>query len=160
MELRKTDDNVIILPGAAVIGDVTLGPGCSVWFNAVLRGDSDLISFGQGCNIQENAVVHVSPGFPMRAGDYVTVGHGAILHGCTIGSHVLVGMGSIVLNGAVIGDRCLIGAGSLVTGKLNAPAGSLIMGSPATVQRSLNESELAQVESAAQSYLREKELYR
>ena len=131
-----------------------------MWFNAVIRGDTNSIAFGEGCNIQDNAVVHVSPGFPLTAGDFVTVGHGAILHGCTLGSHVLVGMGSILLNGAVIGDRCLIGAGSLVTGKMNAPAGSLIMGNPATVRRPLNEEELEQVEFAAQNYLREKELYR
>ncbi len=160
MEFRKTDENVVILPGAAVLGDVTFGPDCSVWFNAVIRADTAPVVIGEGCNIQDNATIHVSPDHPVTLGDFVTVGHGAILHGCAIGSRVLVGMGSTILNGAVIGDRCLIGAGSLVTGKMNAPAGSLILGSPATVRRPLTEQELEQIETAAQNYLREKELYR
>lgn len=158
--LRQTDETVVILPGAVVSGDVTFGGDCSVWFNAVIRGDACPVVMGRACNVQENVTVHVSPGFPVTLGDYVTVGHGAILHGCTVGSHCLIGMGSILLNGARIGDHCLIGAGSLVTGKMDAPAGSLIMGSPATVRRALNEDELAQIEFAANNYLREKELYR
>lgn len=157
---RQTDDDVVILSGARVVGDVTIGPDSSVWFNAVLRGDSSPIIIGRGCNIQDNVTVHCDPGYPTTLGDYVTVGHGAILHGCTVGSHTLIGMGAIVLDGAVIGDHCLVGAGALVTGKLNAPAGSLILGNPATVRRPLTQEELEEVENAAQGYIHEKELYR
>lgn len=158
--LRETDENVVILPGAKVAGNVTFGPDCSVWYNAVIRGDNNSISLGQGCNIQDNATLHCSPGFPVQLGDYVTVGHGAIVHGCTVGSHTLIGMGSILLNGSVIGDHCLVGAGSLVTGKMNVPSGSLIMGNPATVRRPLTPAELEQVECGALTYIKAKEQYR
>lgn len=157
---RKTDKDVVVLPGAIVVGDVAIGPDSSIWFNAVLRGDNSPITLGRGCNIQDNAVVHSGIGFPVQLGDFVTVGHGAIVHGCTVGSHTLIGMGSILLNGSVIGDHCLVGAGSLVTGKLNAPSGSLIMGNPATVRRPLTQAELEQVEQGALNYIKEKELYR
>ena len=157
--MRQTDASVIILPGAAVVGDVTFGPGCSVWFNAVLRGDGKPITLGRGCNVQDCAVLH-SDRFPTVLGDYVTVGHGAIVHGCTVGDNTVVGMGAIVLNGAKIGRNCMVGAGAVVTGKTDAPDGSLLVGSPAKVVRPLTDEEVAGLRRNAGHYIELKEMYR
>ena len=157
--MRQSDDTVMIFPGAVVVGDVTLGPGCSVWFNAVLRGDGKPITIGAGANIQDNAVLH-SEACPTVLGEYVTVGHGAIVHGCTVGDNVLIGMGAVLLNGARIGDDCVVGAGALVTGKMDAPAGSMILGSPAKVVRPLTEAEIAGNRRSAEGYLKTAEEYR
>lgn len=157
--LRKTDENVVILPGAAVVGDVTLGPDCSVWFNAVARGDGKPIVLGRGCNVQDCAVLH-SDLFPTVLGDYVTVGHGAIVHGCTVGDNTVIGMGAVVLNGARIGQNCMVGAGAVVTGKLDVPDGSLVVGSPAKIVRALTEKEIAGMRDNAEEYIRLKEEYR
>ncbi|WP_295751927.1 gamma carbonic anhydrase family protein [uncultured Oscillibacter sp.] len=148
-QLRETDENVLICDGAKVSGDVTLGRGVSVWYNAVLRGDDGAITVGEDTNIQDCAVLHEET----RVGAGCTIGHGAIVHGCTVGDNVLIGMGAVVLNGAVIGDDCVVGAGALVTGKMNAPAGSMILGSPAKVVRSLTEKEIASNRRSAQGYL-------
>ena len=148
-QLRETDENVLICDGAKVSGDVTLGRGVSVWYNAVLRGDDGAITVGEDTNIQDCAVLHEET----RVGAGCTIGHGAIVHGCTVGDNVLIGMGAVVLNGAVIGDDCVVGAGALVTGKMNAPAGSMILGSPAKVVRSLTEEEIASNRRSAQGYL-------
>lgn len=148
-QLRETDENVLICDGAKVSGDVTLGRGVSVWYNAVLRGDDGAITVGEDTNIQDCAVLHEET----RVGAGCTIGHGAIVHGCTVGDNVLIGMGAVVLNGAVIGDDCVVGAGALVTGKTNAPAGSMILGSPAKVVRSLTEEEIASNRRSAQGYL-------
>lgn len=126
-------DTVYIAPNATIVGDVTLKKDANIWYGAVLRGDSGAISIGEGTNIQDNAVVHDKT----TLGDYCTVGHGAIVHGCTIGDNCLIGMGAIVLNGAVLEEDCLVGAGALVTGKMHAPAGSLILGNPAKVIKAL-----------------------
>ena len=157
--LRQTDDTVVILPGAAVVGNVTFGPDCSVWFNAVLRGDGRPISLGTGVNIQDNAVLH-SDVYPTVLGDYVTVGHGAIVHGCTVGDNTVVGMGAIVLNGARVGKNCMVGAGAVVTGKTDAPDGSMLLGNPARVVRSLTPEELAGLRQSAEHYVELKEAYR
>ena len=157
--LRQTDENADILPGAAVVGDVTLGPDCSVWFNAVLRGDGKPIVLGRGCNVQDCAVLH-SDVFPTVLGEYVTVGHGAIVHGCTVGDNTVVGMGAIVLNGAKIGRNCMVGAGAVVTGKTDAPDGSLLVGSPAKVVRPLTDEEVAGLRRNAGHYIELKEMYR
>ena len=130
--MRQTDEQVVILPGAAVVGDVTLGPDCSVWFNAVLRGDGEPIVAGRGCNIQDCAVLH-SDKSPTVLGDWVFVGHGAIVHGAQVGDRSIIGMGATLLDGAKIGKECLGGAGGLVTGKMDAPDGSMILGEPARV---------------------------
>lgn len=122
-----------IAPNATVVGDVVLGHNVNIWYGAVLRGDNGTIRIGEGSNIQDNAIIHD----PTTLGKHCTVGHGAILHGCTVGDHCLIGMGAIVLNGAILEDDCLVGAGALVTGKLHAPAGSLILGNPARVVKSL-----------------------
>ena len=155
-ELKTTDESVLICDGAKVTGDVTLGAGVSIWYNAVLRGDDGPISVGDNTNIQDCAVLHEET----RVGSGCTVGHGAIVHGCTIGDNVLVGMGAIVLNGAKIGDDCIIGAGALVTGKLDAPAGSMILGSPAKVVRPLTAEEIASNRLSAQEYIEAAERYR
>lgn len=157
--LRTTDENVVILPGAAVVGDVSFGPDCSVWFNAVVRGDGMPITLGRGCNVQDCAVLH-SDLFPTVLGDYVTVGHGAIVHGCTVGDNTVIGMGAVVLNGARIGQNCMVGAGAVVTGKLDAPDGSLVVGSPARIVRALTEKEIAGMRDNAEEYIRLKEEYR
>ena len=157
--LRQTDDTVVILPGAAGVGNVTFGPDCSVWFNAVLRGDGKPITLGTGVNIQDNAVLH-SDVYPTVLGDWVTVGHGAIVHGCSVGDNTVVGMGAILLNGARVGKNCMVGAGAVVTGKTDAPDGSMLLGNPARVVRSLTPEELAGLRQSAEHYVELKEAYR
>ena len=155
-EQRKTDADVLICEGACVVGDVDLAPGVSVWYNAVLRGDEGAISVGRETNLQDGVILHANT----VVGQGCTVGHGAILHGCTVGDHVLIGMGSIVLDGARIGDHCIVGAGALVTGKMDAPAGSMILGSPAKVVRPLTPEELQSIQESAQDYLHMARQYR
>lgn len=142
--------NAYIAPGAVVVGDVVLEEDVSIWYNAVLRGDKGTIRVGRGTNIQDNCVIHEET----TIGEYCTVGHGAIVHGCTIGSSTMVGMGAIVLTGAVIGKNCLIGAGALVTGKMNAPDGSLILGNPATVVKPVSDGQKDEIREDAQYYIR------
>ena len=154
--LRKSDADVLICEGARVSGDVTLGKGVSVWYNAVIRGDDGAITVGEGTNIQDCAVLHEET----RIGTGCTIGHGAIVHGCTVGDNVLIGMGAIVLNGAKIGDNCIVGAGALVTGKMDAPAGSMILGSPAKVVRPLTAEELAGNRQSAEGYRKAAKEYR
>ncbi len=157
--LRQTDESVMILPGAVVVGDVTLGPDCSVWFNAVLRGDGKPIVLGRGCNVQDCCVLH-SEKAPTVLGDYVSVGHGAIVHGACVGDNTIVGMGAVLLDFAKIGRNCLVGGGAVVAGKLDAPDGSLVLGNPARVVRPLTEKELASLRANAEHYARLKERYR
>ena len=155
-KLRETDENVLICEGARVAGDVTLGKGVSVWYNAVLRGDEGAITVGEDTNIQDGAVLHEET----HVGAGCTIGHNAIVHGCTVGDNVLIGMGAVVLNGARIGDDCIVGAGALVTGKMDAPAGSMILGSPAKVVRPLTEAEIEGNRASARGYLHAAEQYR
>ena len=126
---------------------MTIGKDSSVWYNAVIRADTDRIMIGEATNIQDNCVLHVDAGHPLTVGNGVTVGHSAILHGCTIGDNTLIGMGSIILNDAVIGKDCIIGAGTLVTQKKNIPDGSLVYGNPAKVVRALTEEEMEQIKA-------------
>jgi carbonic anhydrase/acetyltransferase-like protein (isoleucine patch superfamily) len=139
-------------PSADLIGDVRLGNRSSVWFGAVIRADNTPIIIGEESNIQDGAIGHSDPGAPLTIGARVTVGHQAILHGCTIGDGALVGMGARVLNGAVIGDQCLVGAGALVTEGKSFEPGMLIVGSPARLLRPLSEQELAMLEMSAVHY--------
>lgn len=148
MTQKEFDNGILICPGAAVVGDVTLGSGASVWYNAVLRGDEGAITVGENTNVQDGVIMHEET----HIGAGCTIGHGAIVHGCTVGSNVLVGMGAIVLNGAKIGDDCIVGAGALVTGKMDAPAGSMILGSPAKVVRPLTEAEIEGNRESARGY--------
>jgi carbonic anhydrase/acetyltransferase-like protein (isoleucine patch superfamily) len=127
-----------VAPNAAVIGDVTLHENASVWFCCTLRGDADRIEIGAGSNIQDGTVIHADPGFPTLVGENVTVGHNAMLHGCTVGDGSLVGINAVVLNGAVIGKGCLIGANALVTEGMQIPDGSLVLGSPAKIRSRLS----------------------
>ena len=140
-------------PSADLIGDVRLGARASVWFGAVIRADNTPIPIGARSNVQEGAMLHSDPGSPLTIGEDVTVGHHAILHGCTIGNRVLIGMGATVLNNAVIPDDCLVGAGALVTEGKTFPAGSLIVGSPAKAVRALDERTIAMLKVSAAHYV-------
>ena len=153
---RESDEHVLICPGASVTGEVTLGKGVNIWYNAVLRGDEGAITVGENTNIQDCAVLHEET----VVGAGCTIGHGAIVHGCTIGDNVLIGMGATVLNGARIGDDCIVGAGALVTGKMDAPAGSMILGSPAKVVRPLTAEDIEGNRISARGYLHSAEKYR
>ena len=152
----KLDESILVCPGAAIVGDVTLGKHVSVWYNAVLRGDEGTIKVGDNTNIQDCAVMHEKT----TVGSGCTIGHGAIVHGCTVGDNVLIGMGATVLNGAKIGDNCIVGAGALVTGKMDAPAGSMILGSPAKVVRPLTEAEIEGNRESARGYCHLAESYK
>ncbi len=152
--------NYYIAPGAAVIGDVRLGEDVSIWFNAVLRGDNDAIELGEGTNIQDGAVLHVDEGHPIKLGQRVTVGHKAMLHGCTVGNGSLIGMNAVVLNGAVIGEHCLIGANALVKEGMEIPDGSLVLGSPGRIVKQLDDKALDIMDAGAQHYIDKIPLYR
>ncbi|MCH4562112.1 gamma carbonic anhydrase family protein [Halomonas sp. EGI 63088] len=155
----RYDDSAFIAREAAIIGDVRLGKDVSIWPGAVLRGDNEPISIGDGSNIQENCVLHTDPGCPLSVGKNVTVGHLVMLHGCTIGDGSLIGMHSTILNGARIGENCLIGAGSVVTANKEFPPNSLILGSPAKVVRTLSPDEVAGLAESSQSYVARKDRY-
>ena len=141
-----------VAPSADLIGDARLGDGVGIWFGAVIRADNTPIIVGDRTNIQEGAMLHSDPGIPLTIGSDCTVGHHAILHGCTLGDRVLVGMGAVVLNHAVIGDDCLIGAGALVTEGKTFPPGSLIIGSPAKAVRELSPDVIAALKQSAAGY--------
>lgn len=144
--------SVYIAPGAAVIGDVSLGDDSSVWYNAVLRADINRIVVGHFTNIQDNAVLHLEDDLPCIVGNYVTIGHSAIVHACTVGDESLIGMGSVILDGAVIGRQCLIGAKALVTQGTQIPDGSLVLGMPAKIVRPLTAEERGRLKGSAEKY--------
>ncbi|THV25269.1 gamma carbonic anhydrase family protein [Peteryoungia ipomoeae] len=146
-------DRYWIAPTAVVVGDVRLGTDVSVWFGAVLRGDNDPITIGAGSNVQDGTVVHSDPGFPTLVGAGCTIGHRAILHGCTLGDNTLVGMGATILNGAIIGKNCIVGAKALVTEGKVFPDNSLIVGAPARVVRSLDDNAVARLRLSAAHYV-------
>lgn len=153
MKKPTIDSTAFLAPGAKVMGDVTLACGCSVWYNAVIRGDLRTITVGENTNIQDCCVLHTDAGNNLTVGAGCTVGHGAVLHGCEIGSNTLIGMGSTVLSGAKIGADCIVGGGSLVTGKLHAPDGSMILGNPAKVVRPLSLEEIESIHFSCRQYL-------
>lgn len=142
-----------VAAGAHVIGNVHLGVDTGIWFGAVLRGDNEPISIGERTNIQENSILHTDIGFPLTVGADCTIGHAAILHGCTIGRNSLVGMGATILNGAVIGENSLVGAGALVTEGKEFPPNSLIVGSPARAIRTLDDGAVAMLKGSAAHYV-------
>lgn len=146
---------VYIAQTAVVRGNVSIGDGASIWFGAVVRGDDNTINIGSNTNIQDNCVVHADPGDEVNIGDNVTVGHGAIIHGCTIGDNTLVGMGAIILNNAMIGNNCIIGAGTLITEGKIIPDNSLVVGSPGVVKRQVTEDELLKIQANAIYYCEE-----
>jgi carbonic anhydrase/acetyltransferase-like protein (isoleucine patch superfamily) len=149
----KLGKNVFIARTAVVIGDVTLGANSSVWYGAVLRGDINRIAVGHHSNIQDNAVLHLADELPCVLGNWVTVGHGAIVHACRVGDECLVGMGAVILDGAVIGKQSIIGAKALVTQGTKIPPGSLVLGAPAKVVRKLSKEERAGLKWWAQKYV-------
>ena len=138
-----------IAPNATVVGDVLLGENANIWYGAVLRGDSAVITIGEGSNVQDNAVLHEA----VTLGKHCTVGHGAILHGCTLKDSCLVGMGAIVLDGAVLEEGCMVGAGALVTGKIHAEPGSLLLGNPAKVVKQLTLQQIQANRHNAEHYV-------
>lgn len=146
------DKDAFVAETAVVLGDVTMGEGSSIWYNAVARGDIAPITIGKYTNIQDNCTVHNETGIPASLGDYTVVGHNALVHGCTIGNNCLIGMGAIILNKAVIGDNCIIGAGTLVTQGKVIPPNSLVMGTPGKVIREVTEEELEKVRKNAIRY--------
>jgi carbonic anhydrase/acetyltransferase-like protein (isoleucine patch superfamily) len=158
--LPQLAPDAFVVDNATVIGRVKLGAGSSVWFNAVLRGDGDDITIGARCNVQDGAVLHVDPGFPLTLGDGVSIGHQAMLHGCTIGAGSLIAIKAVVLNGAVIGEQSLVGAGAIVTEGKRFPPRSLLLGAPAKVSRELTDKDLQMLLDAADSYVRRAARYR
>lgn len=154
------DESAYVAREATVIGDVRLAANTSVWPGAVLRGDNEPIAVAQGSNIQEGAVLHTDPGSPLSIGERVTVGHQAMLHGCTVGEGSLVGIQAVVLNNAVIGRHCLVGAGAVVTEGKAFPDRSLILGAPAKVVRTLSDEEVAKLQNSAQSYVERAALFK
>jgi carbonic anhydrase/acetyltransferase-like protein (isoleucine patch superfamily) len=150
----QIDPTAFVFDNATVIGAVTLGRGVSVWPYASLRGDNEPISLGEGSNVQEGCTLHTDPGFPLSVGRNVTIGHQAVLHGCTVGEGSLIGIQAVVLNRAVIGRNCLIGAGSLVTEGRQIPDNSLVLGAPAKVVRELTAEEIAAMHANTETYVR------
>ena len=148
----QIDKTAWVAPTAVAIGRVRLGARASLWFGAVARGDNEWIEIGDGSNVQENVVMHTDIGFPLTVGAGCTIGHKAMLHGCTIGENSLIGMGATVLNGAVIGRNCLIGAGALITEGKTIPDGSLVMGAPGKVVRTLDADAISRLEASALHY--------
>lgn len=145
-------DDAWVAPDANVIGKIVLEPGASVWFGATLRGDNEEIRVGAGSNVQENCVLHTDMGYPLTIGPDCTIGHKALLHGCTIGAGSLIGMGAMVMNGAKVGRGCLIGAGALITEGKEIPDFSLVMGAPGKVVRLLDEAAVARLLKSAAGY--------
>lgn len=149
-----------VADSAAVIGDVVLEDDVSVWFSAVVRGDNARIHLGKGSNVQDGAVLHVDPGIPLSLGQNVSIGHLAMLHGCTVGDGTLIGIGAVVLNGARIGADCLIGANALITEGKEIPPRSLVMGAPGKVVRELSDDDLGRIRGPARSYIERMRVYR
>ena len=157
MNMQET---VFIAPGAIVLGDVTLGEDVGIWYHATVRGDRAPIVIGSRSNVQDNAVVHVDANYPVTIGQNVTIGHGAIIHGCEIGDNSLIGMGAIVMNGARIGKNCIVGAGALVTQGTIVPDNSLILGNPAKIKREVTPEEIASSLRNAEVYVEEARMCR
>jgi carbonic anhydrase/acetyltransferase-like protein (isoleucine patch superfamily) len=155
------DPTAFVADSAVVIGDVAIGSDASLWFHAVLRGDVERVRIGARTNVQDNATVHVTrERWPTLVGEGVTVGHAAVLHGCTVGDHSLIGIGAIVLDGVEIGTECLVGAGTLLTPGMHVPPRSLVLGSPARRVRELNGDEVARLHASADGYLEHVRRYR
>lgn len=149
-----------IAPNATVVGKVTLAENSTVWFGATLRGDNEIIRIGANSNVQDAAVLHTDPGFPLSIGDHVSIGHQAMMHGCTVGEGSLIGIQAIVLNGAVIGKGCLVGAGALITERKTFPDGCLIIGAPAKAVRELTAEERENLLKVAANYAERGAYYR
>lgn len=153
------EEDVYIAPGAVVRGDVTLQEKVSVWFHAVIRAEEGIITIGRGSNVQDGCVVHVDKGGAVVIGEQVTIGHNAVVHGCSVGDNTLIGMGAIVMNDAVIGKNCIVAAGALVTERTVIPDNSLVMGSPAKIKRVLTPEEVENNRYNARHYVKEAAMY-
>ncbi|CDG82008.1 gamma carbonic anhydrase family protein [Janthinobacterium agaricidamnosum] len=156
----QIDATAFVADSAAVIGKVTLGEYVSVWFGVTLRGDNERITIGDNSNVQESSVLHTDMGYPLTVGNNVTIGHQAMLHGCTIGDGALIGIQAVILNGAKIGNGCLVGAGALVTEGKEFPDHTLIIGTPAKAVRSLTAEEIARLQANAATYVRRGQLFK
>lgn len=158
--MSKLHQTAYIAQGAICMGDVIVGENASIWFHATVRGDRASIIIGKGSNIQDNCVVHVEESLPVVIGENVTVGHSAVIHGCTIGDNSLIGMGAILMNGCKIGKNCIIGAGALVTQNTIVPDGSLVLGNPGKVKRQITNEEIKSNIRNAVHYVEEAKMYR
>jgi carbonic anhydrase/acetyltransferase-like protein (isoleucine patch superfamily) len=154
------DETAFVADTATVIGKAVLAKNTSVWYGAVIRGDNEMISIGENSNVQEGAVLHTDPGFPLTIEENVTIGHQAMLHGCTVHAGALIGIQAVVLNGAVIGRNCLVGAGAVVTENKVFPDNSLILGAPAKVVRTLGEDDLARLRRNASVYVERRQHFK
>jgi carbonic anhydrase/acetyltransferase-like protein (isoleucine patch superfamily) len=153
-------ESAFIAPDATVLGDVTIEENVGIWFHTTIRGDRAPIHIGKGSNIQDNCVIHVGKGQPVTIGENVTIGHSAVVHGCTVGDNTLIGMGTILMNGAFIGSNCIIGAGALVTQNMRIPDNSLVLGSPGKVIRSVTPREIQANLMNAKMYVDEAQKYK
>ena len=159
-KLKTSDDNFWIAPNASVIGEVNLERDVSIWFNAILRADNEPITIGEGSNVQDGAIIHTDPGYACSIGKKVTVGHMAMLHGCSIGDGSLIGIGSVVLNGAKIGKNCIIGSKALVTEGMEVPDGSMVLGIPGKIKKTLTDEEQSVVPLGAEHYINNYKKYK
>ena len=159
MQKPTIDSSVFVAPGAVILGDVTIEKNCSIWYNSTIRCIEAPILIGEGSNVQDNAVIHVSHNQPVTIGSYVTIGHGAIIHGCTIEDSTLIGMGAIILNGAKIGKNCIIAAGALIPQNKVIPDNSLVMGSPGKIIRQVTEEEIIKNRQNAEEYIHQAAIY-
>ncbi len=153
IEVELPDDDFYIAPTAALIGKIRLLPGANIWFGVVMRGDNELIEVGNRSNVQDGTVCHTDKGYPLTIGDDCTVGHRAVLHGCTVGDNSLIGINAVLLNGSKIGKNCVIGAGALITEDKEIPDGSLVVGSPGRVKRQLAPYEINAIKASAAHYV-------
>lgn len=147
------DKKIFLAKGAHVTGQVSLGDQVGIWYNAVVRGDCDSIQIGNGSNVQDNVTIHTDIDYPVKIGEYVSIGHNAVVHGCTIGDNTVIGMGAILLNGAVIGKNCMIGAGALVTQGMHIPNNTIAFGNPAKCIRKMTPEEIAHNTRNAKHYI-------
>ncbi len=159
-KLKTSGDDFFVAPNATVIGDVELAKDASVWFNATIRGDNEPIIIGEGSNVQDGSVIHTDPGYKCLIGKNVTVGHMVMLHGCEIGDGSLIGIGSVILNGAKIGKNCIIGAKALVTEGMIVPDGTMVLGSPGKIKKTLSEDEQKMVSFGADHYVKNYKRYK
>lgn len=151
-QVETDGDNYFVAPSAAVIGRVTLGTDANIWFGAVLRGDGNTIRIGDRSNVQDTAVIHIDDDAPVEIANDVTIGHAAVVHGCTVGQFSLIGIGATILSHAVIGEYCLVGAGALITERKQFPDRSLIIGAPARVARQVSDEEMQSLRASAAHY--------
>lgn len=153
-------ENVFVAPNATIIGNVKIAPNASIWYGSVLRGDNDHIYIGENSNIQDLSVIHVDPGKPVHIGANCTIGHRAIIHGAHINDNVLVGMGAIIMNNVKVGENCIIGANTLITEGKEIPEGSMVIGSPGKVVKSLNEEQIQAIQRNAEVYVENAKRFR